>query len=389
MQNILIIGGGIAGTTAAEEIRKRDASAHITILSEEQHVLYSRVLLPHYVKDKIIRDKVFLRTGAWYLEKNIELMFGVRALEIDTKNQFVRTSEDRELPFDKLLLTTGGEISLFQDDVRGISYLHTLDDADHLKALVGEVRTLKPDERQAAVYGGGFIACEYANVFKHFEIPFCIIMRGSGFWSRLLSEHSQKVIRNFLDKQGVPVYTNEPMPELLGEDDLRGLKLKSGGEIPARILGVGIGMKTESSLITDAGIPMNHGILANEYLETAIPNVYTAGDVAEFADTMVKRQVQYSNWMNAQMQGRVVGATMAGERTAFKLVSSYATNLLGLHMVFLGDVNREQADEIRVGLATDDASQELFFRNGVLVGSVLIGDISPRATLTQAIGKSL
>lgn len=389
MQNILIIGGGIAGTTAAEEIRKRDASAHITILSEEQHVLYSRVLLPHYVKDKIIRDKVFLRTGAWYLEKNIELMFGVRALEIDTKNQFVRTSEDRELPFDKLLLTTGGEISLFQDDVRGISYLHTLDDADHLKALVGEVRTLKPDERQAAVYGGGFIACEYANVFKHFEIPFCIIMRGSGFWSRLLSEHSQKVIRNFLDKQGVPVYTNEPMPELLGEDDLRGLKLKSGGEIPARILGVGIGMKTESSLITDAGIPMNHGILANEYLETAIPNVYTAGDVAEFADTMVKRQVQYSNWMNAQMQGRVVGATMAGERTAFKLVSSYATNLLGLHMVFLGDVNREQADEIRVGLATDDASQELFFRNGVLVGAVLIGDISPRATLTQAIGKSL
>jgi NAD(P)H-nitrite reductase large subunit len=214
-------------------------------------------------------------------------------------------------------------------------------------------------------------------------------MRGSGFWSRLLSEHSQKVIRNFLDKQGVPVYTNEPMPELLGEDDLRGLKLKSGGEIPARILGVGIGMKTESSLITDAGIPMNHGILANEYLETAIPNVYTAGDVAEFADTMVKRQVQYSNWMNAQMQGRVVGATMAGERTAFKLVSSYATNLLGLHMVFLGDVNREQADEIRVGLATDDASQELFFRNGVLVGAVLIGDISPRATLTQAIGKSL
>ncbi|HRH31983.1 MAG TPA: FAD-dependent oxidoreductase [bacterium] len=389
MQNILIIGGGIAGTTAAEEIRKRDASAHITILSEEQHVLYSRVLLPHYVKDKIVRDKVFLRTGAWYLEKNIELMFGVRALEIDVKNQFVRTSEDRELPFDKLLLTTGGEISLFQDDLRGISYLHTLDDADHLKALVGEVRTLKPDERQAAVYGGGFIACEYANVFKHFEIPFCIIMRGSGFWSRLLSEHSQKVIRNFLDKQGVPLYTNEPMPELLGEDDLRGLKLRSGGEISARILGVGIGMKTESSLVADAGIPTNHGILANEYLETTIPNVYAAGDVAEFEDTMVKRQVQYSNWMNAQMQGRVVGATMAGERTAFKLVSSYATNLLGLHMVFLGDVNREHADEIRVGLATDDASQELFFRNGMLVGAVLIGDISPRATLTQAIGKSL
>jgi len=389
MTNILILGGGIAGTTAAEEIRKRDVKASITIIEEEQHPCYSRVLLPHYVKDKVVRDKVFIRTSSWYVEKNIELMSGVRALEIDIENQFVRTAEDRELPFDKLLLTTGGEISLFHDDLRGVSYLQSVDDADHLKALIGEVRTLKPDERKAAVYGGGFIACEYANAFKHFEIPFFMVMRGSGFWSRILSEHSQGVLRRQAEKHGVQIYANEPMPGLVGENELKAVKLKSGQELDARILGVGIGMQTDSKIFKDAKIAVEHGIIANEYLETSIKNVYTAGDAAEFMDTVVNRQVKYGNWMNAQMQGRAVGATMAGERTAFKLVSSYATNLLGMHIVFLGDINRDKADETRSGLATDDASQELFFRDGKLVGAVLIGDVSARATLTQHIGKSL
>ncbi|MFZ2681699.1 MAG: FAD-dependent oxidoreductase [Patescibacteria group bacterium] len=387
--DILIIGGGIAGTTAAEEIRKRDPKARITILSEEQHVCYSRVLLPHYVKDKVIRDKVFLRTAAWYYDHNLEFMPGVRALSINIENQFVKTSEERELPFDKLLITTGGEISLFHDDLRGVSYLHTVDDADHLKVLLNEVRSLKPAERQTAIYGGGFIACEYANAFQHFELPTRIIMRGSGFWSQILSAHSQAVLRHQAESNGVTVHTNEPMPELIGEQELTGLKLQDGTELPARLLGVGIGAKSDHHLLKTAKIPMDQGVLTNEFLETSLPNVYAAGDVAQFLDTQVNRQVKYGNWMNAQMQGRVVGATMAGERTAFKLVSSYSTNLLGMHIVFLGDVSREHADEVRAGIAKPDASQELFFRSGKLVGAVMIGDVTARAVLTHSIGKSL
>lgn len=389
MSNIIIIGGGIAGTTAAEEIRKRDADASITILSEEQHPCYSRVLLPHYVKDKIIRDKVFLRTPTWYVDKHIEFMAGVRALEIDVTNQFVRTSEDRELPFDKLLITTGGEVNLLNDDLRGVSYLHSLDDADHLKTLIHEVRLLKSEDRSAAIYGGGFIACEYANAFKHFEIPFCIIMRGDGFWSKTLSPHSQLVLRRHVESQGVEVVTGEVMPALIGEDDLRSLQLASGKVLPARILGVGIGLDFETKIFDDAHISVDHGVVVNEYLESSAPNVFAAGDIAEFMDTVVNRQVRYGNWMNAQMQGRVVGATMAGERTAFKLVSSYATNILGMHAVFLGDVTRDHDTEVRQTVAEAGVSQELFVRDGKLVGAVLIGDVTSRAKLTALIGKSL
>ena len=197
----IIIGGGIAGTTAAEQLRKEDPESEITILSEEQHPLYSRVLLPHYLLEKISREKVFMKSEAWYAEKNIEWMRGVLATKIDHANRFVETSEGRELPFDKLLITTGGEVSLLKEDRRGVSYLKTLDDTDHLFTLLSELKALPKKDRYAAVYGGGFIALEYINLFHHFKIPYAVLMRSDGFWSRMLSPASQKVLANHLSSK--------------------------------------------------------------------------------------------------------------------------------------------------------------------------------------------
>ena len=134
----LILGGGIAGTSAAEELRKRDAAAEIAIVSEEQHPVYSRVLLPHYVKGKIPRERVFLKKETWYGEQNIEWLTGVRATNIDVKNQSVALSDGRELPYDKLLIATGGEIRTLPFERRGVAYLRTIDDTDHLLQLLGE-----------------------------------------------------------------------------------------------------------------------------------------------------------------------------------------------------------------------------------------------------------
>ena len=94
----LIIGGGVAGTTCAEELRKRDSQAEITILSEEHHPLYSRVLLPHYIKGKIPRERVFLKRDTWYGEQNIEWMPGVSAQHLDPKNKFVGGVMDVSMP---------------------------------------------------------------------------------------------------------------------------------------------------------------------------------------------------------------------------------------------------------------------------------------------------
>ncbi|MCH8049641.1 FAD-dependent oxidoreductase [Patescibacteria group bacterium] len=186
-------------------------------------------------------------------------------------------------------------------------------------------------------------------------------------------------------KNGVKVITNEPSCEIVGDKELEGLRLSDGTVVSAKIMGVGIGTSTDKSLLTDAGIEVDRGILANEYLETSVENVYTAGDVAEFYDVTVDRRLRLGNWMNAMQQARAVVKTMAGERTKFELVSSYATNLLGLKVVFVGDVSRQHADEVIQHVDEEDRSTELFIRNGRLVGAVLLGDVLERQAITNAI----
>lgn len=380
----LIIGGGIAGTTAAEEIRKRDAAGEITIIDAEPHRLYSRVLLPHYAEGRIPREKVFLKKSEWYQDHNIELMSHVEVTKIDLTNKFVETIEARELPFDKLLLTTGGNVKLLPDDRAGVVYLRNLDDTDQIVERINQIKALPASERAAVIYGGGFISLEFLNIFAKHQIKTTLVMRSGGFWSKILSKGSQQVIRAHIEKHGVRVVTDEPDIVLVGKSELEGVQLKDGEVVKAKMLGVGIGIEPDFALLKDAGIETGAGVMANEYLETAHENVYTAGDVAQFEDVIANRRVIQGNWMNAIMQGRVVGKTMSGERTRFELVSSYATDFLEKNVVFIGDVSREHTTQDQLVL-DDENAIETFSRDGRLVGAVLIGDVTRRQELTNAI----
>lgn len=385
MEHIIILGGGVAGTSAAEELRKANADVSITIIEQEHHPLYSRVLLPHYVKGKVAREKVFLKTWEWYAEHRIDIMPNVRVEEIDVTNRFVLTSEGRELPFDALILAGGGELNVIGGEPRGVSYLRGVDDADELVVLIRETKMRPPEEQRGVVIGGGFIALEYINIFAHFNIACDVVLRGSGFWSQLLSEHAQSILSAKAVAAGVTLHMNEREPELIGEKMIEGVKLSNGSVLPAAIVGVGIGMHSDQSFYRDAGFDIERGVLVNEYLETKHADVYAVGDGAEFFDQHVGRNVCYGNWMNAQMQGRAVAKTILGERAAFDLVSSYTTNLLGMQMVFIGDVDRKAADEVRELFATSESSGEEFYRGGKLVGATLIGDVAQRAVITAAI----
>jgi NAD(P)H-nitrite reductase large subunit len=139
-------------------------------------------------------------------------------------------------------------------------------------------------------------------------------------------------------------------------------------------------------MVKAAGIECQSGIRTNEFLETNVPDVYAAGDVAEFHDMIVKRHMHVGNWMNAQMQGRCVAANMAGERTVFKLLSSYATNVLGLEAIFVGDTKQSEIDEVKVvGSRAEGGVTQLFGRGGAVVGGTMIGRNADRAKVTKAI----
>ncbi len=380
----LIIGGGVAGTSCAEELHKLDPEAEVTIVSEENHPLYSRVLLPHYAMGKVERAKCFLKTPEWYQENQIELLSGTRVIKLDPENKFVEIDSGRELSYDKLLIASGTEPRTVSDEPRGVTYFWTIDDTDHLLQLLNE-----QGGHQAAVFGGGFIACEFLNVFKEHGVPTTLFCRGEHFWRKTLNEETSKFFEAHLEKAGVKVMLKTDLAEMQGDKELTGIKT-TNSEIDCSILGVAVGVEADLEWVKEAEIEAGQGIKTNEFLETNAKDVYAAGDVAETFDPVVGRQYRAGNWTRAMMQGRVAAKNMFGERTEFRLVSSYAINVLGMDVTFIGDVDKQAADKVVVqGSADQDGMTQIFLRENKVVGAAILGQSQGRSKLTKAIENRL
>ncbi len=174
-----------------------------------------------------------------YPEKNIEWLPGTRVELLDVRNKHVTLYDGRELPYDKLLIATGGEVRPLPEDPRGVSYFRTADDADHLVQLLREM----PAGATGAVYGGGFIACEYVNIFAHFGVPTSVAHRGLHFWSRVLDAESGALIAKRLREGNVEVKPNATLEGFTGEDHVEAMQTDKG-EIPCGMVGAGIACRS-------------------------------------------------------------------------------------------------------------------------------------------------
>src|SRR5438552_576972 len=186
----VVIGNGIAGTTAAETLRKNDPDCQISLLTDEPYPLYNRVALPPYLKEKTPRAKVFMKTGEFHRERNICFMPGTRVISADLGQRVVTTDAGAELQYDRLLVATGGTpnpLAVPGAEADGVCYFQTLDDTDDLMA-----RILR--SRSAVVIGGSYIAYELAEAFNERGLAVTWIMRGPRFLHRVLDEDGGQLV---------------------------------------------------------------------------------------------------------------------------------------------------------------------------------------------------
>lgn len=388
MKRVVIIGGGIAGTTLAESLanaNKENIQFEITLIEREMHPLYSRVLLPHYLRGQISRDRVFLKQESWYTSKGIEWMRGIEVRSIDSDHRFVLTSEGREIPYDILIIGAGGDVRLRQEDLQGMCYLRGIDDADALLARAARVHATGNSAR-AVTLGSSFIAIEFINYLHkvaRFEVH--ALLRGSGFWAGMMNEVLQRAIAEHMIEQGVLLHTD--LGDIHFEESGEGLCVRLGGANleDVGIAGIGIGIAPDFSMLADTDLEYSDvGIHVDEYLQTNIPDVYAIGDIAHYFDRRMNRHVTIGNWQNALMQGRYLAKLLLGERVPFDLVTSYATNILGLEVTFIGDTVPAFADRIEVKIE-EESHLQLFYRQDALVGAIIVGPAKIRTTLTKAI----
>jgi len=381
----VIIGGGAAGVAAAEAIRQIDQNGSLTIVSDEKHALYSRVMLskPNFFLGKIPFDQVYLKGDDWYHENRINFLGGQTASSVDGVNKIISLTTGEKLPYEKLLLAIGVRartLNVPGADKSGVHYLRTLEDG---KKIMADLKTGKT----AVVVGGGFISFEMADLLKLAGLDTTIILREAYFWEPILDEASGLMIENSITKNGLKIIKQAEIAEINGADSVTGVTLKNGRQLSSDLVLCGIGVINQVDWLKSAGLAVNKGILANEYLETNLPAVWVAGDIAEYKDVLLAENVQMGNWVNAREQGRIAGLNMASDQKhQFKFVSFYTTQGLGLTIAFVGDVapGRDRLIVPR-GAPALNSYARLIIVGRELVGATLINRTAELTTIAKLI----
>jgi NAD(P)H-nitrite reductase large subunit len=240
-------------------------------------------------------------------------------------------------------------------------------------------------------YGGSFISYELCDGFAMRKLDTTWIMRGPYWLRSALDPEGGEVVDNIAKKFGVEVIHGDEIESVVPQNGVPGyVKTKKGREIQADVIGVGLGITLNTSLLKGTPVKVNSGIIVDEYLETNVPGVYAAGDVAEFYDSAIGRFHTMGTWDNAMGHGKLVAANMAGGRQAYIDVPTYTSPLFDVNIAVVGTAESENPELVAIsrrepGEKGNENYRKLFFRDNKLVGVLMIGSPKGRKKLVEIV----
>ncbi|MFY9463010.1 MAG: NAD(P)/FAD-dependent oxidoreductase [Candidatus Sungiibacteriota bacterium] len=379
-----IIGGGIAGVTAAETIRSRDADGSIAILSDEVHPLYSRVLLPAYLKGRIARDRIFLRIVDDYAAKKIDFYPDTEVVAVDVSGHIVKTADNRIFHFGKLLIASGGKVKRWEHDEAASPHsyrLQTIDDADRLVRDMSGIRV-------PLVIGASFIALELIEIFLHHKIIPQVMSEASGFFGAFADTEGSGILEQNFKRLGVSCVFDQKIVGCHKSGEEYAITMVGGDTLRTDAFAVGIGIERSRDFLSGSGITLGRrGVKVNEYLESDMIGIYSAGDIAEYYDVVSDEYRTAGNWTNAILQGTRAGLNMTGERLAFTHIPSYGITNCGMQIVMIGECGGEGMSAITRSGGSGVEYERLFTRRGIIVGAFLINRFQDRTLVTDLISR--
>ncbi len=389
LRRYVIIGMGAAGLSAAEMIRSQDAVGDILLVSDDPHGYYSRPGLAYYLTNEIPERMLHPFTEEDFVRLQLRRLQG-RVLALHPKAHEVELDDGRKVPYDQLLLATGSlavRPPVPGSDLDGVVKLDDMADA---QGILGRCSR----RRSAVVIGGGITALEIVEGLRSRKVRTHYFIRRDRYWSNVLDEAESRIVEHRLQEEGVQIHYHTELAEILGRHGrVTGVRTKEGHVIPCHIVALAIGVRPRTELAEGAGLEMDRGLLVDQFLQTSVPDVFAAGDVAQVYDPLTGRSVLDTLWGVAVAQGRAAGMNMTGSRTPYrKPVPFNVTRLAGLTTTIIGTVGRGR-DEDLVGIARGDsetwrqlpdamAAQSGFDVNRIrvlvgdctLIGAIVMGD---------------
>jgi NADPH-dependent 2,4-dienoyl-CoA reductase/sulfur reductase-like enzyme len=347
----VIVGSGVAGLAACEAIRSLDSTGEIFFLGDDPHGYYSRPGLAYYLTGEMESKGLFPRSKKDWLSLKLRYIQS-RVKRIEPDGNHVELSDGSQLGFDRLLIAVGAQarrLDIPGAKLEGVVKLDDLDDANQILKLTRQGKT-------AVVVGGGITALELVEGFRSRKVKVHYLLRGDRYWGNVLDEQESRIIERRLKEDGVKIHYHSELTEVIGKrGKVQAVRTLDGRTLRCNILAYAIGIRSRVELARDAGLAVDRGILANEYLHTNDPDIYVAGDVAQVYDPLSKRSIIDSLWGTAREQGYTAGLNMAGKQTAYiKRIPFNVTRLAGLTTTIIGTVGRGN-DEDLVGIARGDS----------------------------------
>ena len=354
-ETVVIVGGGAAGLAAADMLRREGYVGAITMISADDSPPCDRPnLSKDYLSGSASEDWIPLRPAEYYVEKNIELVLSSRVAALDTKARQVQLENGKTYEFGALLIATGANPVRLNIDGATASQVHYLRSFNDSRAIVAKAATAK----RVVVVGASFIGLEVAASLREQKIDVQVVAPGSQPLEHVLGEELGGAIRKLHESHGIVFHLGTTVKRI----DAKILTLTDDSKLDADFVVLGVGVRPAVELAEKAGLAMDRGIVVNEYLETSVPGIFAAGDVARWPDPHSGERIRVEHWVVAERQGQVVARNILGQRIRFDAVPFFWSQHYDTTINYVG--HAESWDEALIDGSLDELNCSVLYKRG-------------------------
>src|SRR5262245_36285071 len=317
--SVAIVGGGLAGVSAAAALREAGFDGAVRLIGAEPQPPYNRPPLSKaYLRGEVRFEDQLVNPVRFYAEHDIELRLGARVTAIDPRLKTVQLDGGERIPYDRLLVATGGRnrtLAVPGADLEGVLQLRTVEDCDRIRAAAR-------GSGRAVGIGLGFIGCEVAASLRQLGLAVAAVEGHRMPLARVLGEEVGGVLRDIHRDKGVELVLEDSIAALEGAGRVERVRTRKGRVLECELVIGGIGMSPNSELLAAAGAAVDNGVLVDERCRTSLPDVYAAGDVANHLHPIFGR-LRVEHWNNGYRQGRFAARSILGETDPYDYLHSF------------------------------------------------------------------
>jgi nitrite reductase (NADH) large subunit len=377
---VIIVGNGLGGTVAAKTLREIDSEVEIDIFAEEKYRYYPRPNLIEFLAGNLPVEKIFAYPEEWYSQQKIEVHLKKPVKKLIPDSQEIEVEGGGKETYDSLLLAAGSFpfVPPFKGaEEQGVFTVRTLDDAL-------EILEYQKNHNRVAVIGGGLLGLEIARALSLRGASVEVVEFFEYLLPRQLDKQGSSLLKSQIEKMGMNIHLGLATEEILGQEEVKGLKFKGGQELEVDMAIVAAGIRPELELGREAGLDTDRGLVVDDFLQSSDPKIFAAGDILQHRGKI------YGIIPATFAQARLAASNILGQKKKYEGTIPWNTlKVAGLYLTSIGLINpeNESQEEIKEERKEEGIYKKVILQEGIIVGAVWVGTKKGVDHLSRAISE--